>query len=90
MVDELFNYRNRNIVNPLLKAVKGFLSAELTVFKAHYSLKLRRYAKIKATSTKGGYMNSSIIGIKNAVNPLLKAAKGFLSAELAVFSRKFC
>ena len=34
------------------------------IFKVTYSRKLKRYEKTKATSTKGGYVNSSVLGIK--------------------------
>jgi len=37
---------------------------ELAVLKAHYSVKLKTYEQMKATSTKGGYVNVSNIGIK--------------------------
>ena len=36
---------------------------ELAVLKAHYSVKLKTYEQMKATSTKG-YVNVSNIGIK--------------------------
>ena len=42
----------------------GFTFAELAVFKAQYSVKLKRYETMNAIRASGGYMNSSVMGIK--------------------------
>ena len=42
----------------------GFTFVELAVFKAHYSVKLKRYETMNAIGASGGYMNSSVMGIK--------------------------
>ena len=45
-----------------LWAVDGF--EDRAIFKAIYSPKLTRYEKMKATSSKGRYINSLVLGIK--------------------------
>ena len=42
------------IPNPLLKTVLRYFYADLAVFKAHYSVKSRKYEAVNTISVSGG------------------------------------
>ena len=64
-MSKLFSFGHTKLLNPLLKWDMLVLSAKVAVFKADYSVKLRRYGKINAIVALGECLNSSVLGIRN-------------------------
>ena len=62
---ELFSFGHKKLLNPLLKSDMLVLSAKVAVFKADYSVKLRKCGKMNAVVALEECLNSSVLGIRS-------------------------
>ena len=62
---ELFSFEHQKLLNPLLKLYMLVFATKVAVFKADYSVKLRRCDKMNAIVALGECLNSSVLGIRS-------------------------
>ena len=64
-VHELFSFGHTKLLNPLLKSHMLVVAAKVAVFKADYSVKLRKCGKMNAVVALEECLNSSVLGIRS-------------------------